>query len=274
VEDFQLPFGQLALAWIGNGSESDLFTDIPPPTISNKAGFSKASYDLRLYDVAVPLGKAEFNFIYASADAGLDQNRNSLPRTDGFAFSFLHLAKPLLDSPSFNTLSLQVGTGPAKTFTSGFETFVFNGLSYIRPDPNNSWRFRATDHFVIQPSEHFSIGPALVYQYSDYGGSFGQQNWFSAGVRPVYSFNKYFSVAFEGGIDYVSDSASDISGNLFKLTLAPQVALGNQFFSRPVLRAFVTYAQWSNAFVGQVGGADYIDRHNGFTWGLQMETWW
>ena len=31
VEDIQLPFGQLALAWIGNGSESDLYTDIYSP---------------------------------------------------------------------------------------------------------------------------------------------------------------------------------------------------------------------------------------------------
>ena len=75
-------------------------------------------------------------------------------------------------------------------------------------------------------------------------------------------------------MDYVADSVSGTSGNLFKLTLAPQVSLGNQFFSRPVLRAFVTYAQWGNAFVGQVGGQDYQSLHNGFTYGLQMETWW
>ncbi len=75
-------------------------------------------------------------------------------------------------------------------------------------------------------------------------------------------------------MDYVSDSMSSISGNLFKLTLAPQVSLGNQFFSRPVLRAFITYAHWSNGFVGQVGGPDYLTDHNGFTYGVQMEAWW
>jgi hypothetical protein len=53
-----------------------------------------------------------------------------------------------------------------------------------------------------------------------------------------------------------------------------RVELGNQFFSRPVLRAFVTYAQWSNDFVGQAGGQDYLSDHNGFTYGLQMEAWW
>ena len=52
------------------------------------------------------------------------------------------------------------------------------------------------------------------------------------------------------------------------------MALGNQFFSRPILRTCITYAQWSDAFVGQAGGPDYMHLHGGFTWGLQMETWW
>ena len=124
---------------------------------------------------------------------------------------------------------------------------------------------------MLQPVQHFSIGPALVYQYTDYGNGVGNQTWLSAGVRPIVEFNKFFSLAFEGGVDYVSDSVNATRGNLFKLTLVPQVSLGNQFFSRPVLRTFVTYAQWSNGFVGQVGGQDYLTDHNGSTYGLQME---
>jgi hypothetical protein len=45
VENLELPFGQLALAWIGNGSQSDLYTDIPSPDPANKAGFSKGNVD-------------------------------------------------------------------------------------------------------------------------------------------------------------------------------------------------------------------------------------
>ena len=275
VEDIQLPFGQVSLAWIGNGSESDLYTDTPSPNAPvNSAGFSKGNWDMRLYEVPLPLGKGDFNLIYANTETGLDRDGNSLHRTDGFAVDFLYLIKPLLDAGSFNMLSVQYGTGPAKTFTSGFETFTFGGKSYIRPDPSDSWRFRATEHLVFQPIKHLSVGPALVYQYTDYGNGFGNQTWLSAGLRPIVEFNKYFSLAFEGGVDYVANSLTDTSGNLFKLTLAPQVALGNQFFSRPVLRAYVTYAQWSDTFVDQVGGQDYQSLHSGFCYGLQMETWW
>ena len=81
-------------------------------------------------------------------------------------------------------------------------------------------------------------------------------------------------MAGEAGIDYVANTLQSKSGSLWKLTLAPQVALGNQFFSRPVLRIFVTYAQWSNAFVGEVGGQDYQNLNSGLTYGMQMEAWW
>jgi len=43
-----------------------------------------------------------------------------------------------------------------------------------------------------------------------------------------------------------------------ELLAARRMDGGNQFFSRPVLRIFVTYARWSNAFVGQVG-AERLD---------------
>jgi len=43
--------------------------------------------------------------------------------------------------------------------------------------------------------------------------------------------------------------------------------------SRPVIRAFVTYAHWSDAFAGQVGGNDYLNQDDGLTYGVQMEVW-
>jgi maltoporin len=52
------------------------------------------------------------------------------------------------------------------------------------------------------------------------------------------------------------------------------VSLGDRFMSRPVLRAFATYAHWSNDFVGQVGGSDYAAKNRGMTYGVQMEVWW
>jgi maltoporin len=273
IEDFQLPFGKMAFAWIGAASTSG-FSDLPQPDAQNKAGFSKANWDLRLYDVPLPLGKGEFGVVYARADAGLDASGRSVPSSDGASVNFLHTAEKFISPDGANKFSLQFGTGPAKTLTSGFETFVLPGGVFIRPDAQNSWRFRATEHFTADLSERFSIGPALVYQMTDHADGNGMQYWGSAGVRPILHFNKYISLAFEGGVDWVKNSGAGTSDYLYKLTLAPQVSLGNRFFSRPVIRAFVTYAHWGDDFRGQVGGNDYANEGQGLTYGVQMEAWW
>ena len=273
VEDVEVPFGKLALAWIGAGATSG-FSDRPEPDANNKAGFSKSNFDLRLYEVPLPWGTGEFGLVYARADSGLDAAGNSAEDSDGFSATFLHTRDRFLSADGVNKFSLQFGTGPAKTFTSGFETFALPGGVFIRPEARDSWRFRATEHFTANVSDHFSIGPALIYQFSDYGDEGGQVHWASAGVRPILHFNHYLSLALEGGVDWVKDEDAGTSAPLYKLTLAPQVSLGGRFMSRPVIRAFATYAGWGDDFEGQVGGTDYLTERSGFTYGVQMEAWW
>lgn len=273
VEDFQLPFGKMALAWIGAASTSG-FSDLPAPDPENQAGFSKGSWDLRLYDVPVPLGKGEFGLVYARADSGKDADGNSAPNSDGVAFTFLHTRDRLFGPDGINKFSLQFGTGSAKTFTSGFETFATPDGIFIRPDDSESWRFRATEHFTANLSEHFSIGPALLYQLTDFRDHGGRVHWASGGVRPIYHINRFFSLAGEAGADWTREETTGQSGPLYKFTFAPQLSLGNRFMSRPVIRVFVTYARWADDFVGQIGGNDYQDENWGLTYGAQMEAWW
>jgi maltoporin len=276
IEDLQLPFGKLALAWIGNGAQSGIYSSdiaaLPDP--DNLAGFSKQSFDLSLYEVPAPLGTVEFGLVGALENSGQDALGQQADDSSGVAITMIHTHEHFVSDNGINKFSLQFGTGAAKTFTSGYETIALTNGTFIVPDQRHSWRFRVTESFVAQPCEHFSISPALVYQYTDYNNSQGRVQWLSAGVRPVYHFNKYFSVAFEGGVDYVDDSGLDQSGTLGKLTLAPQVSLGEKFYSRPVIRAFVTYAAWSDEFRGSIGGNDYADDTSAWTWGAQMESWW
>ena len=127
---------------------------------------------------------------------------------------------------------------------------------------------------VVKPCDAFSIGTALVYQHTDFGDDAPDQQWASAGLRPVWHITDAFSIALEGGVDWISDTTNGPGGPLGKLTIAPQVALGDEFFSRPVLRAFLTCATWSDGLMGEVGGSDYDGETTGFSWGVQMESWW
>jgi maltoporin len=273
MEDLDVGFGKLALAWIGVGSQSSI-SSVPEPDPVNEAGFSKSSWDLRLYDVEVPLGEAEFGLAWAAADAGLDSNGNSVPRSDGVAFNFVHTHMGIFTPEDLNRFSLQIGSGPAKTFNNSFETFTTTNGTFIRAEDRDSWRFRVTENMVIQPWDCFAVSPLALYQYTDYAEAGGVEHWFSLGARPVFFFNKYLSLAFEGGVDWTEVEDTGTSGHLYKLTLAPQVQLDSTWFSRPSIRAFVTYASWSPEFRGSVGGLDYQDATQGWTYGIQMEVWW
>ena len=44
--------------------------------------------------------------------------------------------------------------------------------------------------------------------------------------------------------------------------------------SRPSLRAYVTWAGWSDGFVGLVAPTLYGTQTRGFAAGVQLETWW
>jgi maltoporin len=274
VEDVKLPIGKLAFAWIGQGAQSG-FNDLPQPDPANKAGFNKSNFDFRWYDVKFLGGNGEFGFDISHATSGHDQSGASAPDATGASITFIHTSEKWGGNENnLNKFYLQYGHGPAKTFTSGFETYNTAAGTFIRPDAPGSYRFRVADNVIFETGKHFTISPVLLYQLTEYKQYGGQQHWFSAGARPQAQFNNYLSLAFEPFVDWVDDKSTNVSDYLFKMTFAPQVSLGNHFMSRPAIRAFVTYAQWGNGFKGQVGGPDYANSTQGWTWGVQMESWW
>ena len=64
-------------------------------------------------------------------------------------------------------------------------------------------------------------------------------------------------MAFEAGFDHTESGTNQYEGWLRKFTLAPQLGAGRKFFSRPVLRVFVTYASWSGG-ISRFGGRDAV----------------
>ena len=53
-----------------------------------------------------------------------------------------------------------------------------------------------------------------------------------------------------------------------------EAALARIEAADPVLRAFLTYASWSDGLRGMVGGTPYQNKTNGLTYGVQAEAWW
>lgn len=265
VEEVPLgDFGKLALAWIG-GSVDDYVTD--------NGDVAKQNLDLRIYDIDVPLGKLSLWFDLATTKGGEvrnianpDGSRISLDSSNGWAVGVIHRTGDEAFLGGYNEFTAQYGKGAAYNFASTLDS--------SGPDLDGADRFRITDHFTIQPSPHFSMQALALYEETDYGGENATERWSSLGMRPIYHFNDRFSVALETGVDWVRSEPQDAEGHLWKITLAPQISMGGKFFSRPVLRGFVTYAQWSDGFRGRVGGDAYDNATDGLSYGIQVEAWW
>lgn len=254
VEDIDLRIGKMAVAFL-SGARPDIVT-------SNGA-LAKSNIDVRFYDLKGPAGLWGGWFDYATSKGG-NTPAGTVPTTDGYAFGLRH--QRLEWHGGYHSFSIQYGTGAA----SNFSTNIDNPTPYL----NSAKKLLITEQVVYQANDRFAIMPIFVYQRSKDGNPQHDWNqWVSFGARPEIFFTKHISLAFEGGFDH-THSPGQYDGWLRKYTIAPQIGAGQKFFSRPVLRAFLTYANWSDGFRGLVGGTPYLNRTNGLTYGVQAEHWW
>ena len=139
--------------------------------------------------------------------------------------------------------------------------------------------FELNNTLTYQSLPDYSFQWSFVYRQEDRGTAGNSKvNWTSTGIRPVFYFSKHLNLALEAGVDYVDDEVNNRSGTLSKLTAALQVSADRGLYSRPVLRFFVTVADWSDEFKGEVGAgpgsAPYGNKTEGWTIGSQAEVWW
>jgi len=255
VEDISLRIGKLAVAFL-SGARPDIVTQ--------NGNLAKSNIDVRFYDLKGPAGLWAAWFDFANSKGGTTTTGTAIPTTNGYAVGLRH--QRLEWHGGYHALSIQYGTGSA----SNFSTSIDDPTSFI----NSTARFLVTEQVLVQPNDRFAIMPIFIYQRTKDGNPQHDWNqWVSFGARPEVFFTKYLSLAFEGGFDH-THSRGQYDGWLRKFTIAPQIGAGNKFFSRPVLRAFLTYASWSDGLRGFVGGVPFQNRTSGLSYGVQAETWW
>ncbi|MBN2190610.1 MAG: carbohydrate porin [Candidatus Aureabacteria bacterium] len=262
VEDIALPFddAKFAVAYIGGSSDSYEFP--------RRGRIAKNTIDMRIYDVTVPFGKGMF-WVAPSGVRGDSYTDNGIetryPGSGGLATGFMHVHN--YDPIGYNQITVQYGRGTGSNF----------GPTLQDPTPGlkDSWQWRFTESNVIQAGEHFTMMSDFICQAKDEGQDGDSKvTWFSAGARPIYCFTENLAIAVEGGVDYVDSELGGYHGLLYKLTIAPEIRIDNTFFGRPVIRAYFTYANWTNEFKGLVGGDAYETATDGISVGVQAEAWW
>jgi maltoporin len=186
----------------------------------------------------------------------------------------------------FNKLAYQWAQGSASSMSGGPVVDADSG----------SKQWRVVEHMVYQPTDSISGALVFVYQDKTNVGGTSNKSW-GAGIRPAIQLNDYFKIEADLGYNSVTPKtgANQDSRGLFKFTLAPTITAmpgpGGTYFTRPVLRAFLTYATWNDAakaagIAGQpttgvcttgTGGTSasaFGCDTNGLTFGAQVEAWY
>jgi maltoporin len=268
VEDLNVKFGHAAVALIGAAR---------PDVITQNGNLTTSHIDARLYDVKGPYGLWGGWFDYATSKGGQITSGSTpnsslltdIPSINGFAYGIRH--QRLEWHGGYHTLMVQYGTGAASNFSGP-------GIGMTIPTPSfdtaKSKQFLITEQVVLQPNDKFAVMPILLFQrMKNLSTNNDWMKWVSFGVRPEVFLTKHLSLAGECGFDHTRLPGS-YDGWLRKCTFAPQIGADRKFFGRPVLRVFVTYANWSNGFRGLVGGVPFENQTTGLTYGIQAEHWW
>lgn len=195
-----------------------------------------------------------------------DDSSATVERHNGWALSLAHKQSKFLGGD--NILALQYGVGPG--INIGGTGDLSLGATYHRT--------RIADQLIWQAAPRL-IGSADVVVQRD-RGPVGTQTWTSVGVRPVYILNEHIKLQLDVGHDRISPADGGPVQRLTKVTFAPTLTAGKDFFKRPELRLFVTYARWNDAAqaaatldstlsrTGVFGGST-----SGVSYGIHFEHW-
>ncbi len=237
---------------------------------------NKTTFDFYLHDINWLGGKVAFTFD-ASRFTGdtVVTNEGPFLVESSFGWSAGLFYVYTFPEKGVNTFNIFYGRGAAENYKA---TMVRPMGLIIQPDDqiyiSDMQRFRVMNDLRIDISDRFSLMAVAIYQKLDNGmKTRNHLDWFSMGLRPFWHFSRYFSLVGEIGMDYSRQEGLE-SGTLGKFTIAPQLSPLNKLLSRPALRAYFTWAVWSDEYVGMIAPHSFPDRNNGISVGIQMETWW
>ncbi len=220
---------------------------------------SGTNFDLRLEGIKVS-DKSNMNFwLYAAM-----KHKNMNDESDtGFGVGGWLTTEDVMGGS--NTITVLYRDGAATNGTVVLDdTANFDELN----------RFEINNNLVIEPNQNYSLQWGTVYRVEERAANNGKVTWMSTGIRPIVYLTDHLNVAFELGYDNLHNEVTGQDGSLTKATIALQLAKSRGYYSRPVLRAFVTAAEWDDDFQGEVGGVTYAGDTSGWAAGVQLESWW
>ena len=275
VDNIQLPVGRLSVAYLRSANgESRRFTVTGTDPDGNSTEVTVPGAPAVQNNQVVSKAQVHWSEIPVNPNATLNvalEGRDLQGPSDGVAGSYglaLHAMHTQRIWGGFNQAIFQYGQGLAADLSPVPDLIA----------EDDARTYRIIDWLLIQPSPRYTTGFVAIYQRAT-GVQSHAERWLSLGARPIYNFSNYLRLAVELGADFVKPRDGD-SRQLTKVTVAPELATGRDFYDRPVLRLFVTFARWNTA-AGQLGVvrsdsgfSPFGDDRHGVTLGVQTEAWW
>ena len=243
IENYDLGFAKISYAFLPN---------------ADATGNASVTHDIRLSELSVnKAGKLTVGLAIGQAS---ERDTTVGNDTGGWAINAVHKQKGLMGGD--NTFSFQYGKGGLVNAGGRNDSTASSGDTSTR----------ITNNIVFNNGGEWTSMMSLVYQDTEISNA--STTWLSLGGRPQYHFSDRLSLAVEVGVDQVEPDGA-ASRNLYKVTIAPQLSTSRDFWSRPVLRAFVTYAAWNQgAEAAGIDAGNVFDGKSGITYGFQAEAWW
>jgi maltoporin len=181
--------------------------------------------------------------------------------TKGAGLTFKHEQANLFGSAGLsNTVFLQFAQGSAALNAN------FGDLS--ASSAAKSWRLVETMNW----QKGAFGGQVLALAASEKNSAGLKTDSSTLGGRVSYALTRNFKLVTELGVSQYKPQGGE-TARLTKLTIAPTLAVGPEFWSRPEFRLYTTLARWNTAAGNVTGQTAFDGKTSGTSYGAQVE-WW
>ena len=241
-------FGKFGLSGYKNDSPND-HSNVPSGT--NGGGRLHADF----YDMPVNTdGKLRALLTYSHGDS-----QGGIKGTSGYGVSVEHVQDKFLGLGGGNHLWVQYSQG-STGLNQSFSSFT-------APSGDQSWRIVDAPTWQVGA---FGGQAIALFQHDEYDP--GSVDSFSIGGRGSYAITKNLKFLTEIGYSQRKPDGAETE-NLTKITVGPALSTGPDFWKRPELRLYVTYADFNKAAAEDAANGLPTGKTNGVSYGAQVEIW-
>jgi maltoporin len=252
VENIDVGFGKFGFAGYKTDSGAVRNDDGSLSTTAHNNG--GARLHAQLYDIPVnPDGKLRVVATYSKSDS-----QGGIKGTDGFGLSAEHVQDKFFGGG--NHIWLQYAQG-ATNINQGFGNLT-------AATGNKTWRIVESPSWQIGA---FGGQAIALFQHDEFDGG-GSVKSMSIGGRGSYALTKNLKFLTEIGYSNRKPDGGS-SENLTKITIGPALSTGPDFWKRPELRLYVTYADFNKAAAQDLQNGLPTNKTNGVSYGAQVEIW-